>query len=105
MGQDVFLNIDPPYVQKGAQLYRNFFNEQDHKDLYSTIAACKHPWIVTYDACDFVKALYEGYTCREIIVNYSASEKRSAEEYMFFSKELVRPKELGLQNKKDNKKD
>lgn len=28
---DAFINFDPPYVKKGAQLYKNSFKERDHR--------------------------------------------------------------------------
>lgn len=84
----VFLNIDPPYVKKGAALYRNFFREKDHRELSHIISLCSCPWIVTYDMCDFVRNLYEEYRCSQINVHYSANIKRSANEYMFFSNDL-----------------
>ena len=37
----VFINFDPPYVKKGLELYRNFFNEEDHKILSYNISKCK----------------------------------------------------------------
>ena len=33
----VFINFDPPYVEKGGQLYKNSFSKEDHKDLYNAI--------------------------------------------------------------------
>lgn len=88
IGTPTFLNIDPPYVKKGAALYHNFFREKDHRELSHIISLCSCPWIVTYDMCDFVHELYEGYRCSKIDVHYSANIKRNANEYMFFSNEL-----------------
>lgn len=83
-----FLNIDPPYVKKGAALYHNFFHEKDHRELSHIISLCSCPWIVTYDVCDLVRELYEKYRCSKIDVHYSANIKRNANEYMFFSDNL-----------------
>lgn len=30
---DIFVNFDPPYVNKGGQLYKNVFTSDDHKVL------------------------------------------------------------------------
>lgn len=31
ISEDIFIYIDPPYVQKGADLYMNFYSQKDHK--------------------------------------------------------------------------
>ena len=53
-----FINIDPPYVNKGAQLYKNAFCEADHRELFRLISECKRKWIVTYDVCPLIAELY-----------------------------------------------
>lgn len=86
-----FINFDPPYVEKGGQLYKNFFTETDHCKLRDNIIKCKRKWIVTYDKCEFVSKLYS--KCRKSLVdiNYSANGSKKAQEYVFFSKNLVIP--------------
>lgn len=96
IGDRVFLNIDPPYVTKGAELYRNFFQKEDHSTLSRTISLCANPWIVTYDVCNLVRELYREYRCSKINVRYSANVKRNANEYMFFSDDIRIPPEIVL---------
>lgn len=96
IGGQTFLNIDPPYVKKGAALYRNFFHEEDHRELFHVISICPCPWIVTYDMCDFIRELYKAYRCSRINVHYSANIKRNANEYMFFSDNLCLSPEIML---------
>lgn len=92
----MFLNIDPPYVEKGAQLYRNYYETTDHQHLYEAISQSPHPWIVTYDVCDLVKTLYRDYRCSKLDVRYSANIKRNANEYIFFSNNLDLPNSISL---------
>lgn len=92
----LFLNIDPPYVEKGAQLYRNYYETADHQLLSESILHCPHPWIVTYDVCDLVKTLYCNYRCSKLDVRYSANIKRNANEYIFFSNSLKLPDSISL---------
>ena len=87
----VFINFDPPYVEKGGQLYKNSFTEGDHEALRNCIARCRRKWIVTYDICDLVAKLYKEYRGGKIEVNYSAKNVRKAKEYIFFSHNLVVP--------------
>lgn len=58
-----FFNIDPPYVEKGPELYTNYFKEEDHKYLERTINEYlgETKWIVTYDDCDLIHNIYKDY--------------------------------------------
>ena len=83
------INFDPPYVSKGNQLYKNSFTRDDHKKLRDRIAECDKKWIVTYDVCELVKGLYEDFRGGFIDVYYSANEIRKAQEYVFYSNNLI----------------
>ena len=91
-----FINLDPPYVKKGKQLYKNAFSLEDHKDLYEIVSACKRKWIVTYDICDFIKDLYAPYRSSTLDINYSINGNRKAKEYIFFSDNLDLPTNIIL---------
>lgn len=96
LGEMCFLNIDPPYVTKGKQLYRNYFSEKDHRELSKLIKNCNHPWVVTYDICDLVAQIYQEYRHSELNIRYSANIKRNAQEYIFFSNEVSIPPSIQL---------
>lgn len=71
----MFLNIDPPYVIKGSQLYTNFFNEGDHLNLQKDIIKYldgKYPWIITYDDCPLVRNLYQKFYIQEYSIAHNA---------------------------------
>lgn len=87
--KDTIVNFDPPYVKMGSQLYKNSFSKDDHKKLRDRIAACEKKWIVTYDVCDLVKELYKDFRGGFIDVYYSANEIRKAQEYVFYSDNLI----------------
>jgi len=75
MKAPMFLNIDPPYVIKGSQLYTNFFTEGDHLNLQRLII--KHldeefPWIITYDDCQLVRDLYRRFHMEEYGIPHNA---------------------------------
>lgn len=75
MKAPMFLNIDPPYVIKGSQLYTNFFTEGDHLNLQRVIV--KHldnyyPWIITYDDCSLVRDLYGRFHMQEYGISHNA---------------------------------
>ena len=95
---DVFLNIDPPYVEKGARLYKNSFEIADHSGLREIIAQLNYPWVVTYDLCPLVENLYKDYRRETLDVSYSVRTTRNAKEYIFFSHDLKIPVQLPTEN-------
>jgi DNA adenine methylase len=92
----IFLNLDPPYVKKGAQLYKNAFREADHRELFSLISHCKRNWIVTYDICPLIANLYHSYRSSYLDVTYSIQSNKKAQEYIFFSDNLALPDSIIL---------
>ena len=92
----IFINLDPPYVKKGAQLYKNAFSESDHRELCELVKQCRRKWIVTYDVCPLVADLYKSYRSSYLDVTYSIQASKKAKEYIFFSDTLVLPKEIKL---------
>lgn len=89
-----FINFDPPYVRKGAKLYKNSFNEEDHRTLSEKISQCDRKWIVTYDICPLVEDLYSNYRHSYLDVTYSIKSSKKAKEYIFFSDNLIIPKNI-----------
>lgn len=87
----VFINFDPPYVNKGGQLYKNAFTQDDHTNLRNAIAKCKRKWIVTYDVCNLISNLYGKFRGDTIDIYYSANSTRKSKEYIFFSNNLILP--------------
>ncbi len=85
----LFINVDPPYVKKGSQLYENSFSTSDHLDIYKLLSECKRKWIVTYDNCDFIEKLYEKYPHDIIDINYSLKNNRKASELIFYNKNVI----------------
>ena len=81
-----FYFIDPPYFCKGKQLYTNFFKPEDHLSLFKTIQKNlkNRSWIVTYDKCDEIYQIYKKQKYRIMSLNYSAQNKKKAEENMFY---------------------
>ena len=77
------INIDPPYVNKGPELYQNSFTIQDHIDLSCVIKGLDHNWVVTYDADELIKSLYKEFNVKDIMLGYSAgSERKTGHEYL-----------------------
>jgi len=94
-----FINLDPPYVKKGAQLYKNAFCESDHRELSELVKQCCRKWIVTYDICPLVAELYKDFRSSYLDVTYSIQSSKRAKEYIFFSDNLVLPEGIELHTK------
>ena len=79
----MFLNIDPPYVVKGSQLYTNYFTESDHLNLERVIVkhlGSEYPWIITYDDCALIRDLYKQFHIEEYDIMHNAGGSVSGKE-------------------------
>ncbi|MDD3469835.1 MAG: DNA adenine methylase [Thermoguttaceae bacterium] len=93
------INFDPPYVAKGAQLYKNSFQESDHRELARLISRLRRKWIVTYDVCPLISSLYDQFRSGCLNVNYSIQSHTRSKEYIFFSDNLLLPENIQLSEK------
>lgn len=83
---DVFLYIDPPYVQAGSQLYLNAFDGRDHQALAAAVDQIEAAhWLITYDVAPLVQNLYRGHFQCLLELNYSARHPGRAEELLVAS--------------------
>lgn len=77
--------FDPPYYNKGAQLYRNFYGHKDHADIAERVKRLKTPWLVTYDNCKEIGDLYTDAKQLTFSLKYSTHLARpDASELMFY---------------------
>ncbi|WP_240181115.1 hypothetical protein, partial [Staphylococcus aureus] len=88
--RSVFTFFDPPYYKKGSGLYTNYYLHEDHHNLANYIQRKlkNRKWIITYDKCDEIKKMYDNLVFKEINLNYSLQNKKTAIEYMFYSKAI-----------------
>jgi len=88
-----FFYLDPPYVVKGGNLYKNSFQHSDHKELASIVKKRlkDRKWIITYDKVDLIEQLYSEFEKKHYDLTYTAQEKKKGSEVMIFSKTLKIP--------------
>lgn len=57
---------DPPYY-KTEKYYKNIgeFGEKEHKLLADTLRKCNGKWLVSYNDCEFIRELYQGFNILE----------------------------------------
>jgi len=82
--EEIFIYLDPPYLQKGSDLYMNFYSKDDHRKLSELVRQLSKKWIVSYDNHEFILNLYAEQ--RKIIHNLSqAASNRIGNEIFVFS--------------------
>jgi DNA adenine methylase len=85
--EEIFIYLDPPYYQKGADLYMNFYSKEDHKKLSKYVHRMQKKWMVSYDNHDFILNLYAEQ--RKVIYQLSQSaSNRVGDEVLVFCKDL-----------------
>ncbi|KYM49764.1 hypothetical protein A2U11_10095 [Fusobacterium necrophorum subsp. funduliforme] len=87
--EEKFIFFDPPYYQKGPELYTNFYKHTNHFELFEEIKTLNQHWIVTYDNCEQIKNMYSTFKSKEFNIKYSLNNKKVAEEVMFFSNSIT----------------
>ncbi|WKZ20145.1 MAG: DNA adenine methylase [Candidatus Jettenia sp. CY-1] len=82
--EEIFIYLDPPYYQKGADLYMNFYSKEDHKKLSKYVHKMQKKWMVSYDNHDFILNLYTEE--KKIVYKLSqAASNRVGDEILIFS--------------------
>lgn len=95
--QNVFIYLDPPYYEKGKDLYLNYYKEKDHREIYKAVTGIKeYKWLLTYDNVPFIYSLYSDYRKIKFALNYSASRIYRGIEVAIFSNKLKIPNNLEL---------
>jgi DNA adenine methylase len=86
-----FFCIDPPYFNKGKNLYTSAYSQSDHEDVAKAIVDLDRPWIVTYDDTPEIRKHYKTRRQYCFDINYSLQTKRIGTELLIASKGLRLP--------------
>lgn len=82
--ENIFIYLDPPYYQKGAELYMNYHSDKDHQKLAKHVRGIKKKWMISYDNQEFILSLYND--CRKVSYKLSQSaSNRIGDEILMFS--------------------
>ena len=95
------LYIDPPYYEKGKQLYRYWYEDEDHENLANFLFGLNNyhfSWLTSYDDCQFIRELYAGCQRQEVYFDYSVTSRKKVKELFISNKELP-PVEQTADNK------
>lgn len=87
--------LDPPYYEKGKELYVNFFKESDHIELSKMIQKRGNMnWVITYDNHSFIHNLYANAKSLIYILPYSAGNNKHGIELLFYKRDMIIPENL-----------
>ena len=87
--KSLFIFFDPPYFNKGHELYTNFYNKTDHEKLANYISTINKKWIITYDNATEIREIYSKYQIKEFDINYSLEKKIKAKEILITKKNFI----------------
>jgi len=70
-----FIYLDPPYYEKGEQLYRYSLDDADHERLTGLLKTTKNKWILSYDDHSFIRRLYNWTSIVELKTIYTIARQ------------------------------
>lgn len=89
--------LDPPYYNKGSELYKNFYEPKDHKAVARYLERRRTAkWVVSYDNVKPIRDEYRSFTRLTYSLNYSAGPKTSGKEVIFLSDSIIPPSVKGF---------
>ena len=96
---DTLIYLDPPYYEKGSDLYPNSYNKSDHSHLASVIQKeIKHKWILSYDGVPEILELYKKRRHFLYDLQYSVAKSYKGKEVFVFCESLKLPKKCKLKH-------
>jgi len=95
--EKTLIYLDPPYYDKGKDLYYDFYQPEDHEDIASFVQnrITRQKWIVSYDNVKEIRDLYADCPGISYGLGYSARVARDGSEVMFFCPNLRVPPIMG----------
>jgi DNA adenine methylase len=85
--------LDPPYYNKGANLYLNAFDHPKHQALAAFLQVRRRfCWVMTYDNVKQIRELYASCEQVPFDLSYSAFERRSGQELLIHPLQVIVPR-------------
>ncbi|MBL6766717.1 MAG: DNA adenine methylase [Candidatus Micropelagos sp.] len=85
---------DPPYYQKGSDLYLDYYKHHDHTKLAGRLKQLKRwCWILSYDDCQEIRDIYSNSECqvRGLEIPHSVNVKKKGEELLITPPQTIIP--------------
>jgi DNA adenine methylase len=77
--------LDPPYFNKGTDLYYYNFSLADHQRLADDLGKLQQHWLLSYDDCPEIRKLYEWAHIETVGVNYTIKSSRNKSELLIWN--------------------
>ncbi|MEQ9278091.1 MAG: DNA adenine methylase [Balneola sp.] len=78
--------LDPPYVEKGKDLYKQNYDLSDHENLNNYLKKLIGvKWVLSYDDVNLIRNLYQDIKLNGLMVNHFASKAKVGKELLIFS--------------------
>ncbi len=97
--EDSLIYFDPPYYEKGSELYLNSYKPEDHQQLSKIIQRnVKHKWVLSYDGVSEILDLYKNRRYFLYDLQYSAGKNYKGKEVFVFDDQITLPETCKLEN-------
>ncbi len=97
LSSDTLVYLDPPYYEKGSELYLNAYKKEDHSRLAKAIQRkIKKKWVLSYDGVPDIINLYSKRRHFTYDLQYTAARAYKGKEVFVFCDKLKLPKECSL---------
>lgn len=83
--KDSFIYLDPPYFDKGNELYQCSMSFSDHKRLSELLKNTQAKWLLSYDNSEIIRHLYKWANIEEIDINYTIRGSRGKRELLIYA--------------------
>lgn len=88
--ENLLAYFDPPYFNKGHQLYMNFFTPKDHAKLAQAITKLDMPWLVSYDDTPEIRSIYSDQkNIKNLFLRYSAGNTNLGKEILYAHHDII----------------
>ena len=85
-----FVYFDPPYYNKGPELYQNSYTHLDHLKLSKKVQKLKNiAWIMTYDNVAAIKEMYSNFHVVDIELIYTAGKIKAGQEILIYGHNII----------------
>lgn len=83
--EDSIVYLDPPYYEKGDQLYLHYFNENDHVNLMNLLKISNYDWVLSYDNHEYIRNIYDWSNIDILNANYTINTVTNKTELLISS--------------------